>query len=266
MLSLGLFLGAGSVRRFTPARLFANGEQGGWWDPSDFSTQFQDSAGTTPVTAVGQPVGKVLDKSGRGNHRTQGTTSSRPTLRQDASGYFYWQYDGVDDSMSAAVDLSGTSKLTIVWGGYKASDSLLCIPLEVGTSGSGVSATLLGPRNPGSGNFGSSLTSVTGSDATAGVALAAPILVLATGLFDTTAGTAAGQEVLRLNGAQAAVGNALVTSAPFPNGSISFGQRAAGTFRFSGREYQTIVRGAASSAAQISQAEHFVAGKMGLPI
>ena len=43
--------------------LFSNGEPGFWLDPSDFSTMFQDSAGTTPVTAVEQPVGLILDKS-----------------------------------------------------------------------------------------------------------------------------------------------------------------------------------------------------------
>lgn len=48
---------------FTPASLFAAGEVGAWYDPSDFSTMFQDSAGTTPVTATGQPVGLILDKS-----------------------------------------------------------------------------------------------------------------------------------------------------------------------------------------------------------
>lgn len=48
---------------FSPASLFASGEQGVWYDPSDFSTMFQDAAGTTPVTAVEQPVGLILDKS-----------------------------------------------------------------------------------------------------------------------------------------------------------------------------------------------------------
>lgn len=47
------------------AGLFANGEQGAWYDPSDLSTLFQDAYGTTPVTAVGQPVGLILDKSKR---------------------------------------------------------------------------------------------------------------------------------------------------------------------------------------------------------
>ena len=54
---------ASAVKRlFSPASLFRNSEQGAWYDPSDFSTLFQNSAGTTPVTAVEQPVGLVLDK------------------------------------------------------------------------------------------------------------------------------------------------------------------------------------------------------------
>ena len=48
---------------FTPAKLFESGANGLWLDPSDSTTMFQDSAGTTPVTAVEQPVGLILDKS-----------------------------------------------------------------------------------------------------------------------------------------------------------------------------------------------------------
>jgi len=60
--------------------LFENGEQGAWYDPSDFSTMFQDSAGATPVTAVEQTVGLIRDKSGNNNHVSQATSSKRPTL------------------------------------------------------------------------------------------------------------------------------------------------------------------------------------------
>lgn len=63
------------------AELFANGEQGVWFDPSDISTLYQDAAGTIPVTGVEQPVGRMLDKSGRGNHASQATTTARPILR-----------------------------------------------------------------------------------------------------------------------------------------------------------------------------------------
>ena len=48
---------------FNPRSLFAASEQGAWYDPSNLTTLFQDSAGTTPVTAVEQPVGLMLDKS-----------------------------------------------------------------------------------------------------------------------------------------------------------------------------------------------------------
>ena len=53
----------GGILAFSPASLFTSGVQGAWYDPSDYSTLFQDSAGTTPVTAVEQPVGLMLDKS-----------------------------------------------------------------------------------------------------------------------------------------------------------------------------------------------------------
>lgn len=44
-------------------KLFSNGEQGFFYDPNDLSTMFQDAAGTVPVTAAGQAVGLILDKS-----------------------------------------------------------------------------------------------------------------------------------------------------------------------------------------------------------
>jgi hypothetical protein len=61
--SLSLALTRAGFLTFSPSSLFTAGEQGVWYDPSDTATLFQDSAGTTPVTAVEQPVGLMLDKS-----------------------------------------------------------------------------------------------------------------------------------------------------------------------------------------------------------
>ena len=78
-IGLGLWLGTRQIGGFNPAAvLFGAGEQGGWYDPSDISTLFQDTAGTVPVTAAGQTVARINDKSGRGNHLTQATAASRP--------------------------------------------------------------------------------------------------------------------------------------------------------------------------------------------
>jgi hypothetical protein len=72
---------------WSPVRMFSQGEKGAWYDASDFSTMFQDSAGTTPVTAVGQPVGLIRDKSGNGNHLLQAVAAKRPVLEQVGSGF-----------------------------------------------------------------------------------------------------------------------------------------------------------------------------------
>lgn len=82
---------------FDPVSLFKNGEIGSVIDPSDFSTMFQDSAGTIPVTAVGQPVGRIVAKAGGGSF-IQATTTQRPIIREGA-GLYYLDFDGVDDGM-----------------------------------------------------------------------------------------------------------------------------------------------------------------------
>ena len=108
----GLQLGRPWVS-FLPTDLFASGEQGVYFDPSDITTLFQDSAGTIPVTTAGDPVGKILDKSGRGNHATQSTAGKRPTWQVDPYGYGYLAFDGVDDFMATgAINLTGTAKVT----------------------------------------------------------------------------------------------------------------------------------------------------------
>lgn len=44
-------------------KTFDNNQEGFVFDPNDLSTMYQDAAGTNPVTAAGQPVGLMLDKS-----------------------------------------------------------------------------------------------------------------------------------------------------------------------------------------------------------
>ena len=81
---------------FDPASLFANGEQGAWYDPSDLTTLYQDSAGTTPVTADGDPVGLNEDKSPNSLDLAQATSTSRPTYDL-TSGTSSEEFDGTDD-------------------------------------------------------------------------------------------------------------------------------------------------------------------------
>ena len=111
----GLWLEVVQSGEFSPASLFAGGTDGAWFDPSDLSTLFQDSAGTTPVTASGQPVGKMLDKSGNGNHATQAIAAARP-IYTEGSGLAWLAFDGVDDAMeiqNAAFSFTGDQSVWV---------------------------------------------------------------------------------------------------------------------------------------------------------
>lgn len=104
------------IAPFAPGFLFSSTSKGVWYDPSDLSTLWQDTAGTVPVTAAGQSVARMDDKSGLGNHALQAVTSARPTLQTDGS--LYWlEFDGVDDFLEVPLAATqGLQKFTALIG------------------------------------------------------------------------------------------------------------------------------------------------------
>lgn len=104
---------------------------GGMWDFTDMATLFQDSAGTTPVTAASQSVGRVLDKSEQGNHVIQYTSAKRPTY--NGVGI---TLDGVDDCMVTAANLYLTAcDKVVVAMGYTKLGNTLRVQMELGSAG-----------------------------------------------------------------------------------------------------------------------------------
>ena len=118
------------------ASLFATNEQGFAYDFNDLSAMYQDAAGTVPA-AVGKSVGRVLDKSGRGNHLSQSASSSCPILRQNATtSAYYLEFDGADDFLvsSATIDFSAKNEVTLFAGLRKLSDAALGMLVELSPS------------------------------------------------------------------------------------------------------------------------------------
>ena len=93
--------GSGGGAASIIAGLFSAGQQGFWLPFTDFASLSQDSAGTLPYTALEQPVGRVLDRSGRGNHATQPTSTARGKVSalvvSPPTRPYYLRLDGVDD-------------------------------------------------------------------------------------------------------------------------------------------------------------------------
>lgn len=86
--------GSGGGAASIIAGLFAQGQQGFWLPFTDFDSLTQDSAGTLPYTALEQPVGRVLDRSGRGNHASQPTSTARGKVSARVNAFTETEFRG----------------------------------------------------------------------------------------------------------------------------------------------------------------------------
>lgn len=97
---------------FDPVSLFS-GEGGLVLDMSNAATRFQDRAGTIPA-AIGDPLGKLLDRSPNADHVTAWKDSGRPIVTE-VNGKVCARFDGIDDGLvSMLSDMSATDQLTFV--------------------------------------------------------------------------------------------------------------------------------------------------------
>lgn len=243
------------------AALFSAGEQGVWYDLSDFSTMFQNAAGTIPVTTVGQAVGRILDKSGRGNHATQTTDTKRPVLQQDASGRYYLLFDGIDDALqTASVNFTGTDKVT-VWAGIHQLTDVFSVITELSTDRNlNLSAFTMATRPlniPFSYGFYSKGT--LDSLLATGPNYLPPITNTITGIGDISSDT----NIIRANGVQVASIASDQGSGNYGNYPLFIGMRGGVSSPFKGRLYSLIVRGAQSTATQITNTEAYVNSRTG---
>jgi acetyl esterase/lipase len=98
------------VNSWTPAALFANGEEGCWYDPADRDTVFTDLAGTALAMAENDIIARINDKSGNGYNATRVSASLRPKLAYLAGSYRRGvDYDGVDDAMATTFPALGSN-------------------------------------------------------------------------------------------------------------------------------------------------------------
>ena len=258
------------------ASLFASGEQGVWYDPSDFSTMFQDAAGTTPVTAVGQPVGRILDKSGRGNHATQTTATSRPVLQQDASGRYYLSFDGTDDWMQTNnINFTGTDKMTVFCGVRKLSDAAAGAIVELSATPTAADFTArfsVTAAAASLASYGLGMTTNSGASGThqiRALTYAAPITNVVAALFDSSFFSGPNRVIPRVNAAapgsvQVAFEQTGAVPVKFGSFPLFIGRRGGTSLPFNGRLYGLIVRGAQTDDLHLTNVERYLANKSGV--
>jgi len=268
------FRGTGQFNMVTfnpSSSLFAAGEKGVWFDAGDLSTMFQDVAGTIPVTAVGQFVGKWLDKSGNNNHAVAAAdNTTRPIYQIDAEGNpnVTFTKTPATQLFTPAINLTTTAQVTA------------CIGIHVTDSSSAGVAVEFSPdatANNGAFLFGapSSVSdhSVYVRGTTTSIRAAINNVVdgddIFTTLFDISQASSGSQLIPRLNFVQ--IPGSQITWTPnntstgtgtFGNHTLFIGSRQGLGTPFGGKIYQIIVRGAASTTSQIYQIESFTDAKL----
>ena len=253
-------LGVTNVRGgFTPLALFASGEEGAWYDPSDLTTLFQNSDGTTAV-AVGDPVGYIADKSGNANHAIQATSAKRPTLRE-SGGLYYLEFSGAQGlRTSGNVDFTGTDTMNVFVGVKKDDDTTDNI-LEHSANIGGNDGTFRVQSGTGglyrNQSKGSVLSNANNSDN------AAPSTNVLTGKSKISTDL----NVLRIDGVEAGTSTSNQGTGNYISEQLNIGSRNNGSSaQLSGRIYSMVIRNVLSSDAEIASTEAYVANKTGVSL
>ena len=248
-----------------PIDLFGAGENGVYFDASDITTLFQDVAGTIPVTAVGQTVALIKDKSGNNNHATQSTLANRPTWRIDPYGYGYLEFNGTSTTMATGnINFTSTAQVT-------ASVGLLVDPTKVTA---GVAICTGGDPNSVNGTFLIGAPSSTADHSfylrgTSTIQARVPNQVIGddilTGVFDISQSTKELELIPRLSGV---VSSSIVWTGTnagtgnFANVPLYIGALGGSGTYFKGHIYNVVVRGALSTSQQITNTEAWINRKL----
>jgi len=233
---------SGGIVPWTPAGLFVSGEPGAWYDPSDMSTMFQDAAGTTPVTASGQSVGRILDKTGNNNHAVQPISGLRPTLQNDGL-YNYLSFDGVDDFLESTSLITPNPTTTFI--GFLVATG----KTTQGTLLDGRVSRQLIEYNVGS--PGTFVIYAGGGESSGGATFLNNQQVVSTSIFNGASSR------IRINSVDFSAFNA---GSDGLNGAI-IGEGNAALFRHEGRIYQTIILGRLATSQEITDTETYVGSK-----
>lgn len=228
-----------------------------WYDLSNVATLQQDSAGTIPVTAPGDPIGRVMDISGATNHATQATAANRPLWQTT-----YGTFDGVNDFwQTASLDFTSTDKVTIIAGVLKSSDASGALIAELSASLVVNPGTfgLLAPASVSPG-YGFQSKGTVAATAAVTTGFPAPATNVLTGIGDISTDRC----LLRVNSIQVASHAIDQGTGPYGNFPLYIGARGGTVNRFTGRLYGLIIIGRLLSTAELAMLEQYMAAKVGI--
>jgi hypothetical protein len=258
MYNLGINkLGTSNTMGWNPATLFREGGEGVWYDPSDLTTLFQED-GTTPAVVDGV-VGKVLDKSGNGNHLIQTDASKCPILRYNGTSY-YLDFDGANDGMAsaAAIDFTGTDAMSVFAGARKTDNARNQTIFELSNSIGSKDGSFRVFCNAA--NLWASQTKGTVANSIFTTSVGANDLSVLTGVSDISTPS----HLFRRNGIQVGANTNTIGTGTYGNWALYVGSRNnGGQAVLDGAIFSIVIIGRVCTTDEINSVENYIALKSG---
>ena len=231
------------------------------YDPSDLSTLYQNAAGTIPVTAANQPVGRMLDKSSLGYHMAQSVAAGRPTYQTDGTKHWL-SFDGVDDSVYfASFNLSNVSYPSLFLGVRK-TGTVLGTAVYVGRNSSTSGVISINAPDSTATSYSGKALNASGIGATLTAddpAYEPPHRAVISGIFG------ASSTYLRVNGIVEDT-NVGMSGSPFTSTYLTIGARNSGgtLVDYSAMEfYGLVIMAREATPAEVTQIENWLNGRIG---
>lgn len=262
-------IGRRDVIGFNPATLWRNGEPAVHlsievgmrrnaavgYDPSQ-CVLFQDSAATTPVTAVEQPLGYIKDLSGRGNDFYQpSNTASRSIIRLNESGRHYADPDGVDDWLESVntLNMSAALGVQLVVGVRAESDAAPGVIFEFGQTSTVTGSFYIGRRMTAESSYTIAANAGVPANVT-GAGFHLPSQAVLSAWYRSAASPLLS---LRVNGVQAAQSTSNQGGGPYGNLKAYLFRRAGSSLPFNGRFYGLTLVGRVLSDTELRRLEQW---------
>jgi hypothetical protein len=119
-----------------------------WLDASDSGTLYTDSAGSTPATADGDPVGRWADKSGNNNHTIQADGTKKPLLKVNIlNGKSIIRNDGVNDFLKSTTGGDDSSFTVFATNIKRGGEGLNMMAVSMGEETTGKRRCMWHPAN-----------------------------------------------------------------------------------------------------------------------